>query len=120
MKSDFETYTVKLSDDLKHITKTFNWLKKDNFDFQAYYCHLNMFFVFDTKFYGSITGYIKDYNELMKTVPNPVTSQIDGILTDCFMTKITNKKVIVRLTTYYALSKKGKAKCSFRSQKYHK
>ena len=69
-------------------------------------------FCFDTKFYGSVTGYIKDYNELMKTIPNLVTSQIDRILTDFFMTKNTNKKVIVRLTPYYALSKKGKAKSS--------
>ena len=32
-----------------------------------------MFFVFDTKFYGSNTGYIKEYNQLIKIVPNPVT-----------------------------------------------
>ena len=88
--------------------KTFNWLLKDTFDFQAYYCDLNMFFVFDTKFYGSNTGYIKDYNELIKTVPNPVTSQIGGILTDFVITKNTNKKVIVKSSTYYALSEKEK------------
>ena len=107
-KSDFGTYSLKLGDDLKHMRKTFNWLLKDTFDFQAYYCDLNMFFVFDTKFYGSNTGYIKDYNELIKTVPNPVTSQIGGILTDFVITKNTNKKVIVKSSTYYALSEKEK------------
>ena len=104
-KSDFGTYTVKLSNNLKHITKTFNWLQKDTFDFQAYYRNINMFFY--TKFYGSNAGYIKDYNELIKTIPNTVTSQIDWILTDFFITKNT-KKVIVKSSTYYTLSEKEK------------
>ena len=71
--NDFGTYSVKLSNDLKHITETFNWLQIDTFDFQSQYRDLNMFFVFDTKFYGSNTGYIKEYNQLIKIVPNPVT-----------------------------------------------
>ena len=45
-KSNFGTYIVKLSDDLKYITKTFNWLQKDTFNFQGYYGDLNMFFYF--------------------------------------------------------------------------
>ena len=56
-KSDLRTYTVKLSNDLKHVTKMLNW-QKDTFDFQAYYQDLNMIFVFNTKFYSSNTVYI--------------------------------------------------------------
>ena len=63
-KSDLGTCTVNFSNNLRHITKTFNWVK-DSFDFKAYYRDLNMFFVFGTKFYGSNTGYIQDYNELI-------------------------------------------------------
>ena len=44
-KSDFGTYTVKLSNNLKHMTKTFE-LQKDSFEFQAYYQDLNVFFYF--------------------------------------------------------------------------
>ena len=67
-----------------------------------------MLFAFDTKFYGSNTGYIKYYNELIETVVNSVTSQIDGVVTNFFMTKNTNKKVIVKSSTYYTLSEAEK------------
>ena len=35
LMNDFGTYSVKLSNDLKHITETFNWLQIDTFDFQS-------------------------------------------------------------------------------------
>ena len=64
-----------------------------------------MIFVFYTKFYGSNIGYTRDYKELIKHV-YPVTSQIKGIMQGFFMTKNTNKRVIVKTTTYWALSEK--------------
>ena len=42
-KSDLGTYTVKLSNYLKHVTKTFN-LQKNTFDFQANYRDSNISF----------------------------------------------------------------------------
>ena len=46
-----------------------------------------MIFVFDTKCYGSSTGFIQDYNEIMKHVPNPVANQTKGLLARHFLTK---------------------------------
>lgn len=64
-KFDSKTYTVKLSDDLQYVTTILEW-QKDEFDFQAYYRDLNMFFIFDSKFYGLKTGWLKDYNDPIK------------------------------------------------------
>ena len=67
-----------------------------------------MFFVFDTKIYGSNTCYIQDCNEIIQKVPNPVTSQIKGILARFFMTKKYNKRVIVKTMTYWPLTEEEK------------
>ena len=94
----------KVGEDLKYIAKILDW-QKGTFDFHAYYWDLNMIFVFDTKCYGSSTGFIQDYNEIMKHVPNPVANQTKGLLARHFLTNNTNKRVIVKWTTFCALSK---------------
>ena len=65
-----------------------------------------MFFISDTRFYASNTGYINYYNELIKNVPNPARQQILDLITNSFMKRNKNERVIIKSTTYYALSKK--------------
>ena len=52
-----------------------------------------MFFIFDTRFYGSSNGDVNDYNELKKNVPNPTAQQIRCLITNFFMKKIQIKDI---------------------------
>ena len=38
------------------------------------------FFVLDNRFYGSNTGWLKDYNEALRVVLKPTSHQIQGLL----------------------------------------
>lgn len=49
---------------------------KAQFDVQTFFVIWMFFFIFDTKFYGPNTGWLKNYSDLIKHVPNPITRQI--------------------------------------------
>ena len=77
---------VKLSEDLQYIKKTSEW-RKNHFDFQAYDRDLNIFFVSDNRFYESNTGWLKDYNEVLRVVSKPTTCQIQELLSNFYLRK---------------------------------
>ena len=106
-KSELVTYNVKLSNDLKHLTKTFNCQRILLIFKSIIVIKYVFFFVFDTNFYGSTTGYIQDYNELIKDFPNIVQSQIRGIVASFFMTKNINKRVMVETRIYWPLTEEN-------------
>ena len=64
-KSDLGTYTVKLSNYLKHVTKH-SICKKILLIFKPIIVIQIFLFVFDTKFYGSNICYIQDYNQFIR------------------------------------------------------
>ena len=78
---------------LQYIIKIFEW-GKSHFNFQAYYRDLNMFFVLDNRFYGSNTVWLKDYDEILRVVSKPTTCQIQGLLSNFYLSKNKSKYVI--------------------------
>ena len=96
-KSNKETYTVKLSDDSRCLTKTFQ-RQKDTFNFRAYYRDINTYFLaIGNTIYMSDSGWLDNYNSLLKPNPNPTTRQKIKLYNEFF--KLREKTIATGLVT---------------------